>query len=386
MHEGQGRANGPPRMSQRYTRGLFVLIVALAACGQKAPIHPVRIRANDDPAPMPTRIVEPVVAPVPNATTSASVASPASEPTSEPTAVPAQDKPDPSLSGPVFPPPSFVPPHARSAQPGDGVYTVWEEGAAAGTGALARTTVHPHPFRKDPMVVVLAVDLRRVELVPMAGTEEPTSTTVPPEKRPGLVPIADQSTLIAVFNGGFLTKHGQFGMRVEGDDFGAAREDSCSIAFLDDGSLRIATHRTLIPLNARLRSYRQTPPCLVEAGTPDARLVHEDTARLWGAALGGKREIRRTALGLDASGKTLFFGIGEWVWARDVALAMKSAGAVDVAELDINWSYTRFLLYDRSSPPKVVSTLIEKVQYTKDGYLSKPAPRDFFYLRRRGRP
>jgi hypothetical protein len=232
-------------------------------------------------------------------------------------------------------------------------------------------------------VVVLAVDLRRVELVPIAGTEEPESKTVPPERRTGLVPAADLPALIAVFNGGFLSKHGQFGMRVNGDDYGPAKEDACTVAFLDDGTMRIATHRTLLPLASRLRSYRQTPPCLAEGGKLDARLEREDTARLWGAAIGGQRDIRRTALGLDSSGRTLFFGIGEWVWARDLAVAMKSAGAADVAELDINWSYTRFLLYDRGTPPKVVSTLIEKVEYSKDGYISKPAPRDFFYLRRR---
>lgn len=235
-------------------------------------------------------------------------------------------------------------------------------------------------------MVVLAVDLRRVDLVPMAGTEEPVSKTVPVEKRPGLVPAADIPSLIAVFNGGFLTKHGQWGMKVDGDEFVPAREDACTVAFVDDGSLRIATHRALLPIASRLRSYRQTPPCLAEGGTLDPRLAHEDTARLWGAAIGGKREIRRTAIGFDATGKTLFFGIGEWIWARDIALAMKSAGAVDIAELDINWSYTRFLLYDRSTPPKVVSTLIEKVAYSKDGYVSKPAPRDFFYLRRKALP
>lgn len=207
-------------MSKSYAWGFFVLLTlvdALAGCGQKAPV-----RSHDGPSfipPGPTRIIEPVVAPVPVVTTSASIASPPPDVAM----APAPDKLDPILSGPVFPPPSFVPPHPRSAKPGDGVYTVWEEGAAAGTGAFARTTVHPHPIRKDPMVVVLAVDLRRVDLVPMAGTEEPESKTVPPEKRPGLVPMADQSALIAVFNGGFLTKHGQFGMRVEGDDFGAAK-------------------------------------------------------------------------------------------------------------------------------------------------------------------
>jgi len=168
-------------MRNGYTWGIFVLIGALTACGQKAPV-----RTNDAPEPVPPRIVEPVQAAVPVAVSSASASAP---PTQAPT-VPKQEPPDPSLSGPVFPPPSFVPPHARSAQPGDGVYTLVEEGAAAGTGAVARTTVHPHAFRKDPMVVVLAVDLRRVDLVPMAGTEEPVGPSVPAEKRPGLVPIA----------------------------------------------------------------------------------------------------------------------------------------------------------------------------------------------------
>jgi hypothetical protein len=381
VHEGQGRANGRLRMSKGYA--WTIVVWALTACGPKAPV------TSEDGSsrlpPPPPQFVQPVQSAVPVATSSALAASPEA-PMASASSAPPTPTPEASSSGPTFPPPSFVPPHPRSTLPGDGVFTVLEDGAAAGTGALARTTVHPHAFRKDPLVVVLAVDLRRVDLVPVAGTEEPVSTTVGAERRPGLVPLADQPSLIAVFNGGFLSKHGQFGMRVDGDDFGTPREEACTIAFLNDGSLRIATHKALIPIASQLRSYRQTPPCLMEGGTADSRLAREDTARLWGAALGGKRDIRRTALGLDASGKTLFFGIGEWIWARDLMVAMKAAGAVDVAELDINWSYTRFLLYDRSSPPKVVSTLIEKVEYTKDGYISKAAPRDFFYLRRKRQP
>ncbi len=365
-----------------------VLGFALVSCGPGTPVP------SDKLAPVgPERVVEPVQSAVPVASTtvvpaainSAMPPTPAASASASASSSAGEPSP-PSSSGPPFPPASFAPPHQRSAKPGDGVYALLEEGAAAGTNAVARTIVHPHPYKKDPVVVVLAVDLRRVDLVLAAGTEEPVSKTVPVERRPGLVPKEDLSSLIAVFNGGFQTKHGQWGARINGDDFVTPREDACSVAFIDDGSLRIATHRTLVPQASRLRSYRQTPPCLVEGGKPDARLINEDTARLWGAAIGGKREIRRTALGLDASRQTLYFGIGEWIWARDLALAMQAAGAVDVAELDINWSYTRFLLYDRSSPPNVVSTLIDKVEYTKDGYISKPAPRDFFYLRRKSRP
>jgi hypothetical protein len=283
--------------------------------------------------------------------------------------------------GPPFPPPAFAPPFARTAKPGDGVFSPIVEGAAG--GALARAIVHPHGVKPHPHVVVVAIDLRRVALRLAAGTDEPVSKSVPAERRPGLVPPAELPSLIAVFNGGFLTQHGQWGMMVEGDTFLPPRDEGCTVALLDDGSVRIGTWKALAPLAGRMRAHRQTPPCLVEGEKPHPSLPNEDTARLWGAAVGGDREIRRTALGTDASGKTLFFGIGEWVWARDLAAALRAAGAADVAELDISWSYTRFLLYDRPkppSPPEVVSTLIPKVEYTRGSYVQKPAPRDFFYL------
>ncbi|MDI1475212.1 phosphodiester glycosidase family protein [Polyangium sp. y55x31] len=291
--------------------------------------------------------------------------------------------PAPTNSGPPFPPPTFPAPHARTAKPGDGVFTLLEEGAARGTGAIARTTVHPHPIKPHPYVVVVAIDLRKVDLRLVAGTEEPTSTVVSTDRRPGLVPAADLPSLIAVFNGGFMAKHGKWGMMVDGDVFLPPREDGCTVALLGDGSVRIASFPALAPVTSALRSYRQTPPCLIEGGALHPRLPAEDTARLWGAAEGGDREIRRTAIGLHEDGTTLLFAIGEWVWARDLAAAMKSAGAASAAELDINWSYTRFLLYDHSTPPAVVSTLIEKVEYSKSGYVSKPAPRDFFYLKQK---
>lgn len=294
------------------------------------------------------------------------------------------EKPAPAVDpGPPFPPPPFSPPFSRTAKAGDGVFALIEEGAAKGTGAMARAIVHPHAVKPHPSVVIVAVDLRRVDLVLVAGTEEPESTVVPKERRPGLVPSADLPSLLAVFNGGFMAKHGKWGMMVDGDIFLPPREDGCMVALLDDGTVKIASPKGLDPVRDKLRSYRQTPPCLVEDGAPHPKLPQEDTARLWGAAIGGDREIRRTAIGVDASGKTLFFGIGEWIWARDLAVAMKSAGAVSAAELDINWSYTRFLLYGESTPKEVVSTLIEKVEYSKTGYVSKPAPRDFFYLRKK---
>jgi len=312
---------------------------------------------------------------LPGASTDTPLASP--PPTAQQAAKP---PPDP---GPSFPPPSFAPPFARTGKPGDGTFALIEEGAAKGTGTLARALVHPHPVKPDPYVVIVAIDLRKVEIALVAGTEEPTSDVVPKERRPGLVPPEDLPSLLAVFNGGFMARHGKWGMMVGGDVFLPPREEGCTVGLLEDGSVRVASYPAIAKMGAELRAYRQTPPCLIEGKTLDPRLPAEDRVRLWGAAVGGNREIRRTAIGMHEDGVTLLFGIGEWVWARDLAAAMKSAGAASAAELDINWSYTRFLLYDRSSPPAVVSTLIEKVEYSKTGYVSKPATRDFFYLKKK---
>ncbi|HVY45236.1 MAG TPA: hypothetical protein VHB21_05115, partial [Minicystis sp.] len=107
--------------------------------------------------------------------------------------------------------------------------------------------------------------------------------------------------------------------------------------------------------------------------------------RPWSASETGAYDVRRSALGVDASGTIAFFGLGEWVTPHDLADAMKAAGARDAAQLDINWSYTRFLLFGRPPPEhrlQVVETLVPKLKFTPFGYVEKPAERDFFYVTR----
>ena len=92
------------------------------------------------------------------------------------------------------------------------------------------------------------------------------------------------------------------------------------------------------------------------------------------------------ALGLDAGGKTLFYAVGEWITPKELAESMAAAGAVNAAEADINWSYTRFLFFGRpqaGAPLQVISTLIPKMKYGAQGYVAKASERDFFYLKRR---
>jgi hypothetical protein len=207
-------------------------------------------------------------------------------------------------------------------------------------------------------------------------------------------------------NGGFMTRHGSWGMMIRSDVFLPAHDDGCTVALYADGAVRIRTHTELIghpgpaghvggdpqtpgPAGAAadMIAYRQTPPCLVEQGAVSPALLGPDKPRRWGLSETGGVDIRRSALGVAEGGRTLLYGLGEWITPVELAEAMRAAGAVDAAELDVNWSYTRFLLYgpgaSSGAPPQVTATLIPKIKHATGQYVTKPAERDFFYLVRR---
>lgn len=252
---------------------------------------------------------------------------------------------------------------------------------------MVRSLVHPHSFKRFTSVALIAMDLRRVDVIAVAGTEEPKSKAVAADRRTGLVPSGDLSALLAVFNGGFQAQHGHYGMRVGDDLFLPAAVGSCTFALLRDGSAAIGTWESLAGRESTMASWRQTPGCLLEQGATNPAL--DSAGHKWGLSIERNLEIRRSAVGIDSTGSVLFFGVGEEVAPKDIAVAMKAAGAVSAAQLDINWSYTRFLIYGKAATgeaPRVVSTLLPKMKYGQHEYVSRAAMRDFYYVRRKQQP
>ena len=255
-------------------------------------------------------------------------------------------------------------------------------GASAGPPLLYRSTVHPDPIKWQVYVALVAIDLGRAAVHLMAGKDEPKSDSVPADKRPGVIPTGDLGSLLAVFNGGFMSRHGKFGMMVDGAVFLPPNEESCTVGLGRDGTVRIAPWPEISPKVGELNAYRQTPPCLIQNGTLHDLLQAPSKTKKWGAAEGGRIDVRRSAIGVANGGRTLIYGSGEDVTARDLALGMQAAGAVVAAELDINYSYTRFLTYGPGDPPAVSATLVPKTKFGKTTYVKKPAERDFFYVTR----
>ena len=142
----------------------------------------------------------------------------------------------------------------------------------------------------------------------------------------------------------------------------------------------------VLPVAHRLPERKGAP--VGRRGRPQRlALLGPDKPRRWGLSETGGVDIRRSALGVAEGGRTLLYGSGEWITPRALAEAMRAAGAVHAAELDVNWSFTRFLLYGpapKGAAPEVTATLVPKTKHAPGLYVVKPSERDFFYLVRQG--
>jgi hypothetical protein len=274
---------------------------------------------------------------------------------------------------------------AKYAAPGDGLWTVVSlAGSPTGAPLLYKTLIHPDSKRPWAEVFAVAVDLRRAQVHVVAGTREPKGTApgAREAQRTGLIPATDLPALFAGFNGGFKEEHGHYGMKVGGVLLIKPRPDACTIAMTDTGELRIAPWKAVQDVEPTFQWWRQTPACLVASGKLHPGLYDENTN--WGAALGGGTVVRRSAIGLDAEGKTLFVAVSNHTSPRAMAVAMAHVGAVNVAQLDINYSYPRFVLFPpgETGQPDSVS-LFDGFKVDRDDYVRDPSIRDFFYLVRR---
>jgi hypothetical protein len=249
-----------------------------------------------------------------------------------------------------------------------------------------KTVLHPDKAHPSAELFVVAIDLSRVRLHSVAGASEP-ATEVPSAKgraRSSLVPAEQHDTLLAAFNGGWKGEHGHYGLEVDSVTFVKPREGACTIAAYADDSVRIAPWADLAEGEPRMRLFRQTPPCMYAKGVRHAGLAAEMTTN-WGAAANGDPIIRRSAIALNEARDALFVSVSNAMTAPALADGMHHAGGHDVAELDVNWSFPKFLVFGRSASGVLeASSLFPGFVFTKSEYVRQRSARDFFYLARAG--
>src|SRR5690606_39645963 len=201
--------------------------------------------------------------------------------------------------------------------------------------------------------------------------------------RTAKVPEAHWDALLGAFNGGFMAEHGHHGVYFDGITFIPPREDSCTLVRYADGSIDVATWSKIKERQAEMTWYRQAPSCMYEKGEmhPSLKVYH---ARKWGATLDGETVIRRSAVGISPDKKVLYVGISNHTNAKVMALGMHHAGAESVAQMDVNWSYPKFVTYEKNDKGQLIPiALAAGFEFDEYLYLRHRSMRDFFYLARK---
>ncbi|HEY8945088.1 MAG TPA: hypothetical protein VIM73_12535 [Polyangiaceae bacterium] len=289
---------------------------------------------------------------------------------------------------PPFRPRDPGPAHKKWSAEGDGIWVpIVDPRRPDEQPYMFKTLLHPDVTRGWAEVFVVAVDLRRVDVHVMAGRHEPkpeNEKSVAGYERPAKIPEHHQEELLAAFNGGFMTEHGGWGMKVDGVTLVSPKPNGCTLALFEDGSKRIATWKHLADMEPRMQWYRQAPECMYENGKIHPGLT-AGSQRKWGATLDGDTVIRRSAVGLGEDRQILYVAITNHTTARVLADGMRHAGAVDVAQMDVNWSYPKFVLFEPKEPggPRKAVALASGFEFSEDEYIRSRARRDFFYLVRK---
>lgn len=288
---------------------------------------------------------------------------------------------------PGFVPTDVGPVFEKWSAPGDGKWVkVPDPRRPEEQPYMHKTLLHPDKNRSWAELFVVAVDMKRTRLQAVAGYREPQSFEKEGRsyQRKAVIPEDQHDELLAAFNGGFMTEHGWFGMKVDGVTLVKPKATACTLAEREDGSLVLATWKTLADSESDLRWFRQMPGCMYEDGKIHPGLADPDT-RLWGATLDGETVIRRSAVGISADHQVLYVGISNHTTAKAIADGMRHAGAVTVGQLDVNWSYPKFVLYEPKEPggPRKAVALAPGFEFDEDEYIRKRSLRDFFYLVRK---
>lgn len=285
---------------------------------------------------------------------------------------------------PPFRPKDVPPVHASWSAPGDGKWVKISDPRRPKEPAyMFKTLLHPDKNRSWAELFVVAVDLRRARVQAVAGYREPKSFEKDAQKydRKAVVPPEHHEELLAAFNGGFMTEHGYYGMKVDGVTLVKPRDKACTFVQYDDNSYEIATWSSIQDKEPKMKWFRQAPGCMYERGEMHIGL-RDPNNRSWGATLDGETVIRRSAVGLSKERDVLYVGIGNSVTATAIALGMFHAGAVDVAQMDVNWSYPKFVLFEPgdAGSDRMAVPLAEGFEHSENEYIRKRSYRDFFYV------
>ncbi len=207
---------------------------------------------------------------------------------------------------------------------------------------LSVSFVRPDPKRPHTLAYVAIWDPRRIELHAVSGTLEPKSSTG--EFGDGLIPRDPRvmGRLVGAFNGGFRSRHGQFGMMTERRVHLPPKPYAATVARLDDGSTAFGTWPARGEIPESIVSFRQNLTPLIQNGVDNPYRRH-----FWGGMPEGwqyESFTVRTALCLTEEGFVAYV-YGTSLSPSTLITAARAARCTYALHLDMNAGHTGFELY-----------------------------------------
>ncbi len=252
-----------------------------------------------------------------------------------------------------------------------------------GSPVMAQALLTLDPQRSYAGIALVRIDLSKLKFHMEPGFLEPSHTKDVVNAIPnlGLMPAADQSNLVAGFNGGFKAVNGQYGMMVNGVTLLPAVPGIATVAIYRDGHVQIGAWGQDILPSADIVAFRQNCPLIIQNGQINSQ-VSVDNRAVWGDTIGNQEITWRTGLGLTQDGRYLIYAVGNGTTVETLAQALQDAGAYNAMQLDINRHYAHFVTYQSSGKPNSPLRAVQLLnQMESDPALYLVAhSRDYFYL------
>ncbi|HYQ17923.1 MAG TPA: hypothetical protein VEQ58_19255 [Polyangiaceae bacterium] len=285
-------------------------------------------------------------------------------------------------------PPPNVPSIWQDAKPNEGVWAPVTYGFLKPMLGLApgsekppayfyRTTIRPDSKRPYSEVLLVALDMRQLELGMQAGFEDPKPTIGPPGD--GLLPDDPKKyrRIVATFNGAFKTTHGAYGMMVNHRVLLPPVKGGASVIVTDSGEVGLGSWPDTFEIPKNVVSFRQNLDPLVEDG-----VANPAGRNLWGWQLEGESVMtHRSALCVTSAGH-LYYAWGDEIDGATLGKALRQAGCSYGIHLDMNPAHTGFVFMDVLNAPKHKAELKiadPGMKIAIDKYV-RGAPKDFFYV------
>jgi len=284
-------------------------------------------------------------------------------------------------------PPPAVPSLWKDPKPGEGEWTPVNYGflkpmrglpeGAKPPAYFYRTVIRPDPDRPYSELVLVAMDMRQLELGMQAGYEDPKPTTGSPGE--GHIPQdpAVYSRVVGTFNGAFKTQHGAYGMMVNRRVLLPPVKGGATVVVTSASAVGLGSWPPSDEIPANIVSFRQNLDPLVEDG-----VANPTGRRLWGWQIEGTSVMtQRTALCVTAAGH-LYYAWGEEIDGPTLGKALRQAGCSYAMHLDMNPAHAGFVYTDVVNPKKAeyhLKLADERMTIPPEKFVRWSA-KDFFYV------